>query len=127
MENNKILIFGGTGSLGYKLNERYLKNNRIYNFSRDECKHWEMRLHFQNNKNINFIIGNVSDKNIVEQRICRINPNIIIIASAMKHIDQCEINTEESLKTNLLGTQNILSVIEQHRLKLLKLETIVIS
>jgi len=125
MENKKILIFGGTGSLGYKLNERYLKNNTIYNFSRDECKHWEMKLAFDKNPNQQFIIGNVGDKTIVEQTICRINPNIIIIASAMKHIDQCEINTEESLKTNLLGTQNILSIIEQHRLRLLKLETVV--
>ena len=125
MENNTILIFGGTGSLGYKLNERYLHNNIIYNFSRDECKHWEMKLFFNKHPNQHFIIGNVADKHIVEQSISRIKPHIIIIASAMKHIDQCEINTGESLKTNLIGTQNILTVIEQNKLNLSTLETVI--
>jgi len=43
MENNKILIFGGTGSLGYEINKRYLDKNEIYNYSRDEHKHWKMK------------------------------------------------------------------------------------
>jgi FlaA1/EpsC-like NDP-sugar epimerase len=113
MNNETILLFGGTGSLGYALNTRYHESNTIYNFSRDECKHWEMKLNFKQHPNIHFIIGNVADKSIVEQTILRIKPTIIIIASAMKHIDQCEINTGESLKTNLLGTQNIVDVIER--------------
>lgn len=125
MDNKKILIFGGTGSLGYELNQRYNKNNTIYNFSRDECKHWEMKLYFNSNPNIRFIIGNVSDKSIVESTIKRINPNIIIIASAMKHIDQCEVNTSESLKTNLLGTQNIIESVESNLSILSKLETVI--
>jgi UDP-glucose 4-epimerase len=120
-----ILIFGGTGSLGYELNKRYYKNNTIYNFSRDECKHWEMKLFFNTNPNIRFVIGNVSDKSIVENTIKRIKPDIIIIASAMKHIDQCEINTGESLKTNLIGTQNILESIENNLICLNNLETVV--
>lgn len=114
MNDKVILIFGGTGSLGYELNKRYNSTNIIYNFSRDECKHWEMKLHFNSNPNIHFIIGNVSDKVIVESTIKRVQPNIIIIASAMKHIDQCEINTSESLKTNLLGTQHVLESIENN-------------
>jgi FlaA1/EpsC-like NDP-sugar epimerase len=123
--NKTILIFGGTGSLGYELNKRYLESNKIYNFSRDECKHWEMKLHFNANPNMHFIIGNVADKSIVQTTINRINPDIIIIASAMKHIDQCEINTSESLKTNLLGTQNIIDSIETLISNLSKLETVI--
>lgn len=125
IQNKTILIFGGTGSLGYELNKRYKDDNIIYNFSRDECKHWEMKIHFHNHKNINFIIGNVSDKSIVCQTIRRIDPNIIIIASAMKHIDQCEINTSESIKTNLLGTQNIIDSVENEQHHLKNLETVV--
>jgi len=125
MDNKIILIFGGTGSLGYELNKRYCFSNTIYNFSRDESKHWEMKLHFNSNPNIRFIIGNISDRFIVESSIKRIKPDIIIIASAMKHIDQCEINTSESLKTNLLGTQNVLEAIESNLSLLDNLETVV--
>lgn len=105
ISNKTILIFGGTGSLGNKLNERYLDNNTIYNFSRDEHKHWKMRLKFKNHNNLNFIIGNVADRIRVKESIKRVNPDIIIIACAMKHIEQCEVNTNESLNTNMLGNK----------------------
>jgi len=131
--NKTILIFGGTGSLGYELVKRYLTTNIIYNFSRDECKHWQMKLDFQekmyninntNEKNLNFIIGDIINKNKVEETLLRVNPNIIIIASAMKHIDQCEYNTDQSLNTNLLGIKNILDLVELHQNMLNKLETV---
>ena len=122
--NKTILIFGGTGSLGNKLNERYLNNNIIYNFSRDEHKHWKMRLKFKNHKHLNFIIGNVADRIRVKESIKRIKPDIIIIACAMKHIEQCEINTNESLNTNMLGTKYILDSIEDNINILSNLETV---
>lgn len=125
IQNKTILIFGGTGSLGYKLNKFYLLNNKIYNYSRDEHKHWKMKIDLKSHKNLNFIIGNVSDKLKIEETIKRINPNIVIIASAMKHIDQCELNTSESINTNLLGTQNILNSIENNQTILTNLETVV--
>ena len=118
ISNKNILIFGGTGSLGYELVKRYVDNNIIYNYSRDECKHWKMKLDFNHNKNLNFIIGDVINKNKIEETLLRIKPNIIIIASAMKHIDQCEYNTDQSLNTNLLGVKNILDLIEKHQILL---------
>ena len=122
--NKKILIFGGTGSLGHKLNKRYLDNNIIYNFSRDEHKHWKMRLKFKSHKNLNFIIGNVSDRIRVKESIKRVKPDIIIIACAMKHIEQCEVNTNESLNTNMLGTKYILDSVEDNLNVLTNLETV---
>ena len=109
IHNKKILLFGGTGSLGYEIVKRYIENNIIYNYSRDECKHWKMSLDFDNNKNLHFIIGDVINKNKVQETISRVKPNIIIIASAMKHINQCEYNTDQCLNTNLLGVKNILA------------------
>ena len=117
ISNNKILLFGGTGSLGYEIVKRYIDNNIIYNYSRDECKHWKMKLDF-NNKNLNFIIGDIISRDKIEETLLRIKPNIIIIASAMKHIDQCEYNTDQSLNTNLLGVKNILDLIEKHQILL---------
>lgn len=119
MINNKtILLFGGTGSLGYEIVQRYIDNNVIYNYSRDECKHWKMRLDFNNNKNLNFVIGDIINSHKIEETMTRVKPNIIIIASAMKHIDQCEYNTDQSLNTNLLGVKNILDLVEKHQILL---------
>lgn len=113
IENKTILLFGGTGSLGHEIVKRYVSKNIIYNYSRDECKHWQMKLDFNNNTNLKFIIGDIIDQPKIHETVCRVKPNIIIIASAMKHIDQCEYNTDQSLNTNLLGVKNILDTVEK--------------
>ena len=117
--NNTILIFGGSGSLGNALIKKYIKNNIIYVYSRDENKHWKMSLEYKNNINLKFIIGDIRDNQKIKQTLIRINPNIIIIASALKHIDRCEFETNESINTNLIGTQNILNNIEELNLSYL--------
>ena len=118
IQERKILLFGGTGSLGYEFVKRYINKNVIYNYSRDECKHWQMKLDFNNNINLKFIIGDVINKNKVEETILRIEPNIIIIASAMKHIDQCEYNLDQCINTNMNGVKNILDTIEIYKSQL---------
>jgi len=112
MENEKILIIGGTGSLGHKLVDRYLKNNIIYIYSRDECKHWKMSIEYAKNTNLKFVIGDIRDLNKITQTLLRIQPTIIIMAAALKHIDRCEYETNECILTNALGTQNVLNSIE---------------
>lgn len=110
----KILFFGASGSLGHKFIERNSQDNYIYNFSRDEWKHWKMNIDFKN-KIVNFsnIIGDIRDKSRVKETIRRINPNIVIMASALKHIEICEENSSESIKTNIVGNQNILDSIKE--------------
>jgi len=124
IENKKILIIGGTGSLGNHLTKRFLDNNTIYLLSRDESKHWNMEIDFKHHKNLNFIIGDIRNKDKIQQTILRIKPNIIIIAAAMKHIDRCEYECNESLGTNLYGTQNVLDVVENFQYDLKELETV---
>lgn len=113
--NKKILIFGGTGSLGHELVSRYLKDNEICNYSRDESKHWAMKLQYNNNPNLSFVIGDIRDSNRVNSTILHIKPNIIIIAAALKHIDMCELATHECINTNLLGTKNVLDCIANNK------------
>lgn len=125
--DKKILVFGGTGSLGYEITKRYVDKNKLYNFSRDECKHWKMKLHFNNHSNLNFIIGDIINKNKVENSIIRVNPDIIIIAAAMKHVDQCEINAEQCINTNMLGVKNILDIIELNKNQLKLTKTLFVS
>lgn len=122
--NKKILLFGGSGSLGNKFIETYLENNEITNYSRDECKHWEMSLKYKST-NLKFIIGDIRDYNSVENAILREQPHIIVIMAALKHIDRCEYAIHECLQTNCMGPMNILNAIEKNNDRLINLETTV--
>ena len=112
MENETILIIGGTGSLGHKLIERYLDMNRLFVYSRDENKHWNMSIQYNKHPNLNFIIGDIRDSNKLQQTLLRIQPTVIILAAALKHIDRCEYETNECIATNIMGTQNLLNIVE---------------
>ena len=143
MENKTILIFGGSGSLGNALVKQYYQSNRVVIFSRDECKHWKMSLNFSSitsntiaskpitsntiaskpitsntivNNQIAYIIGDIRDFNRVQESILRVRPDIIIVASALKHIDRCEFAVEECVRTNYNGILNVCNVVEQHHL-----------
>jgi len=115
IKDEKILIIGGSGSLGHKLIDRYLKNNIIYVYSRDEAKHWKMSIDYEQDHNLNFIIGDIRDTMKVQQSLLRYKPTIIILAAALKHIDRCEYETNECIATNILGTQNVLNTVEVFR------------
>ena len=127
IKNKKILIIGGTGSLGNALTQRYLKNNKIYLYSRDECKHRAMNIKFNHHSNLEFIIGSIFDKDKIKQTLLRYNFNIVIMAAALKHIEKCEYETNECIQTNLLGTKNVLDTIETYQNQLTNLESVCLS
>ena len=120
MKEKKILIFGGSGSLGNEYIKKHIENNKIINFSRDECKHWQMSLKYKTD-NLEFIIGDIRDYEKVESAIVRENPNIVVIMAALKHIDRCEYAIKECTKTNFYGPLNVLDAIENNHIELLKL------
>ena len=124
LNNKKILLFGGSGSLGRKFIETYIECNEITNYSRDECKHWEMSLKYKS-PHLKFIIGDIRDYNSVENAILRIQPHIIVIMAALKHIDRCEYAINECLQTNCIGPMNVLNTIEKNNDRLINLETVV--
>jgi FlaA1/EpsC-like NDP-sugar epimerase len=124
LTNKKILLFGGSGSLGRKFIDTYIKDNEIINYSRDECKHWEMGLHYKTS-NLKFIIGDIRDYNSVENSILREQPHIIVIMAALKHIDRCEFAIHECLQTNCIGPMNVLNSIEKNNDRLSNLECVV--
>ncbi len=122
--NKKILLFGGSGSLGNKFIETYIDNNTIVNYSRDECKHWQMSLKYKTDR-LSFIIGDIRDYSRVETSILREQPNIIVIMAALKHIDRCEYAIEECIKTNFNGPLNVLNTIETNIDRLNSIECVV--
>lgn len=120
----KILLFGGSGSLGNEFIQTYIEHNEITNYSRDECKHWKMSLKYKTS-NLKFIIGDVRNYNSVENAILREQPHIIIIMAALKHIDRCEYAIDECLQTNCIGPMNVLNAVEKNNDRLTQLECVV--
>lgn len=107
IENKTILITGGTGSFGKKFVKKALTLGvkKIIVFSRDELKQYEMKQEFTDDR-MRFFIGDVRDK----ERLYRAfdGVDIVIHAAAMKHVDACEYNPFEAVKTNIHGAQNII-------------------
>uniref|UniRef100_A0A6C0FJA8 Polysaccharide biosynthesis protein CapD-like domain-containing protein n=1 Tax=viral metagenome TaxID=1070528 RepID=A0A6C0FJA8_9ZZZZ len=124
MQGKKILLIGGSGSLGNAFIKKHLERNEIYVYSRDECKHWTMQLQYNNHKNLKFIIGNVCDEKKMQQTVLRHNFHLIINAAAMKHIDKCEYESNECLNTNINGPQNLVNIIENFKNDLTQLECV---
>lgn len=111
-----ILLFGGSGSLGHKIIDKYIDTYNLVIYSRDENKHWQMRQLYKQYTNIKWVLGCIRDKENVELAIFKYKPNTIIIASALKHIDQCENNIDECIKTNITGVQNIINITYKYAL-----------
>ena len=106
-KNKIILITGGTGSFGNAVLQRFLKSDvkEIRIFSRDEKKQNDMRNKYSNSK-IKFYIGDVRDYNSVLNSIR--GSDYIFHAAALKQVPSCEFYPIEAVKTNILGTENVL-------------------
>lgn len=107
IENKVVLVTGGTGSFGKKFIHKALELNvkKIIVFSRDELKQYEMKQEFRDER-IRFFIGDVRDKDRLYRAFDGVD--IVIHAAAMKHVDACEYNPFEAIKTNIHGAQNII-------------------
>jgi len=124
IENKTILIVGGTGSLGQALIHRLRAKNRIVIFSRDELKQWTLRNELMDD-DVSFIVGDMRDRQRLEEALITTNPNVVIIAAALKQVDTCELAPGESIKTNILGVQNLVEVTERNITRLDALEAVV--
>lgn len=107
--NKKILVTGGTGTIGNHLIKYLLKDDPqvIRIFSRDEYKQYEMGIQFQEySSRLRFLIGDIRD----QSRLIRAMEDIdyVFHLAAMKHVPFCEYNPFEAVQTNIIGTQNVI-------------------
>lgn len=109
MFNGKsILVTGGTGTLGKALIKELLSYNPqvIRIFSRDEAKQFDLQFELSEYRNTRYLLGDVRDK----ERLMRAMEGIDIVfhTAALKHVPACEYNPFEGVKTNIIGTQNVI-------------------
>jgi len=132
LENKKVLITGGTGSLGKVLTKRLLSGEmgepqKIIILSRDEAKQHFMRVEYENvvaatdeiiynnfKRLLEFRIGNVRDFHSVASAVK--DADVVFSAAALKQVPTCEYFPYEAVKTNLVGPENIVRAIQEHGL-----------
>jgi len=116
-KDKRILIIGGTGSIGQALIERILIENpaviRIY--SRDEYKQFVLAEKFRENTNIRYLIGDVRDEDRLDRAMNGID--IVFNLAALKHVPACEYNPFEAVKTNVIGSQNVIACALANKVK----------
>ncbi len=116
-KNSILLITGGTGSFGQAVMNKNLDNKNIKEIrilSRDEEKQDKLRRELKNKK-IKFYIGDVRDYKSIEPAI--IGSDYIFHAAALKQVPSCEFFPLEAVKTNILGTENVLDASIKHKVK----------
>src|SRR5690606_33009160 len=112
----KLLITGGTGSFGHAVLKRFLKTeiSEIRVFSRDEKKQDDMRKQYANSK-LKFYIGDVRDYRSVLNASRGVD--YIFHAAALKQVPSCEFHPMEAVKTNIIGTENVLEAAVQNEVR----------
>ncbi|MFC2096237.1 polysaccharide biosynthesis protein [Bacteroidota bacterium] len=115
-KNKTLLITGGTGSFGKAVLNRFLDSDlkEIRIFSRDEKKQDDLRKKL-NNPKVKFYIGDVRDPMSVSNVMAGVD--YVFHAAALKQVPSCEFFPLEAVKTNVLGTENVLEAAIQHKVK----------
>jgi UDP-N-acetylglucosamine 4,6-dehydratase len=107
LDNSSVLITGGTGSFGRALTEYLLKSEvrRIAIFSRDELKQLQIKNDFKDDR-LRFFLGDIRDGSRLD--IALHNVDFVVHAAALKQVDTGEYNPMEFVKTNIVGSQNVI-------------------
>ena len=115
-KDNTLLITGGTGSFGNAVLNRFLNTNikEVRVFSRDEKKQDDMRKKFNSDK-LKFYIGDVRDYQSVVNAMRGVD--FVFHAAALKQVPSCEFYPLEAVKTNVIGTENVLEAAMNHGVK----------
>lgn len=113
LDNKTLLITGGTGSFGNTVLNRFLNTGirRIVIFSRDEKKQEDMRVALRNPK-VQFCIGDVRDYHSVSQAMRGVD--FVFHAAALKQVPSCEFFPMEAVRTNVIGTENVINAAIEH-------------
>ena len=118
LKNSKILVTGGTGSFGHAFVKMTLEKynpSRLVIFSRDEMKQWEMAKIFNADGPVRYFIGDVRDKDRLYRALDGID--YVVHAAALKIVPTAEYNPFEYIKTNIIGTMNLIDACIDNKVK----------
>ncbi len=115
-KNKILLVTGGTGSFGNAVIQKFLNYNlkEIRIFSRDEKKQDDMRKYYKNEK-LKFYLGDVRDRSSIDLAMKKVD--YVFHAAALKQVPSCEFYPLEAINTNILGANNVISSVIEHRVK----------
>lgn len=115
-DNKVLLITGGTGSFGQVVLKRFLNSNvrEIRIFSRDEKKQEDMRIELNNDK-LKFYIGDVRDYSTINEAMTGVD--YVFHAAALKQVPSCEFYPMEAVRTNVIGTENVVNAAIANKVK----------
>ena len=108
-QNSSILITGGSGSFGGAFVRRALDDlnpERVVIFSRDELKQFEMKSRFDGDDRLRWFLGDIRDRDRLNRAL--VGVDYVVHAAALKQVDTAEYNPFEFVKTNVLGSQNVI-------------------
>lgn len=109
LSNSSILVTGGTGSFGKAFISTVLASEnpgRVVVFSRDELKQWEMRQEFGDDERVRFFLGDIRDRERLRMALRGVD--YVVHAAALKQVDTAEYNPMEFVRTNVLGSENVI-------------------
>lgn len=117
IQNATVLITGGTGTFGGAFLDRCLEMGagEVRIFSRDEKKQYDMAQRYREHRNIKFYLGDIRDKRTIDAAMFGVD--YVFHAAAMKQVPSCERFPMEAVKTNITGSDNVLSSAIQKRVK----------
>ena len=116
-ENKIVLVTGGTGWIGSELVKKILAFNpkQVRVYSRDEHKQFYLQKKLGNPENLRLFLGDIRDKDRLRRAFDGVD--IVFHAAALKHVAICEYNPFEVVKTNIMGTQNVIDVAIEHNVE----------
>lgn len=114
IKGSKILITGGTGSLGYGLAKLLYQDNRLVIYCRNEERQYEMKQHFKSD-NIQFRIGDIRDQDTLEMALS--GCDLAIHAAAMKDLIMCEEQPTQTYYNNIEGSKSFIAAVKSSKVK----------